>query len=806
MAVGTDRIDLPVISDLNEFDDQSGDWLERLIFNFRPLVLLFVAVVTLTLGYQALQLRINASFEDMIPQSHPFIANFFEHRDSLSGLGNSLRIVVENTSGDIFDPDYLELVREINDRIYLRADVDRAWMKSLWTPATRWTEITEEGYLGGPVMPFDYDGSPQSVQELKINVLKAGIVGSLVGTDYRSSMIVVPLLEQVAETGKPLDYAELSDFLENEIRSLQTDQFRIRIIGFAKLVGDMIDGIQEVMFFFAASALIATAIIFLYTRDLRSTLLLVFTATLGVIWLLGMLELLGYELNPYSVLVPFLIFAIGLSHGAQKMNGVMQDIGRGTHRYVAARYTFRRLFMAGLTALLTNAFSFAIMMVIDIPAIRDLALTTSIGVIILIFTKLIFIPTALSYIGVSRAAAERSLRAASVETRAGWMGFVWDWIGHCTQRKYASILLFLGIVVGISAVVISQNFLQVGDLDEGAPELRPESRYNRDIAYINEKYRLSGDQFAVMLVTPKDGVRSYESLVEQDRLSWRLQQLPEVLTVYSLGQTLARIISAAYEGNPKWLEIPRSPQVASLGVNNITANAPDLLSTDATVAPIVAYLRDHRAETLKKISSLTQVFAEEHNTEHRKFLLAAGSAGIEAATNEVVAEANYRMLALVYASVIVLCFITFMNWRAVIVALIPLLITSFLCETLMVALGIGIKVATLPVIALGVGCGVDYALYLISVQLAAQRAGRDLAEAWGEALNFTGRVVFLIGITMGAGVITWAWSPIKFQSDMGILLAFMFMWNMVGALLLIPALSHFLLNSPEHVRRIKMPW
>jgi predicted RND superfamily exporter protein len=192
-------------------------------------------------------------------------------------------------------------------------------------------------------------------------------------------------------------------------------------------------------------------------------------------------------------------------------------------------------------------------------------------------------------------------------------------------------------------------------------------------------------------------------------------------------------------------------------------------------------------------------FAQEHNDKEREFLLAAGSAGIEAATNIVVEQANRSMLLYVYAAVIVLCFVTFRSWRAVVVAVVPLAITSVLCEALMVVLGIGVKVATLPVIALGVGIGVDYALYLLSVQLAQQRAGIPLAQAYNKAVQFTGKVVALVGVTLAAGVVTWAFSPIKFQADMGVLLTFMFVWNMLGALILIPALSYFLL--PTSVQR-----
>ena len=182
-------------------------------------------------------------------------------------------------------------------------------------------------------------------------------------------------------------------------------------------------------------------------------------------------------------------------------------------------------------------------------------------------------------------------------------------------------------------------------------------------------------------------------------------------------------------------------------------------------------------------------------------MLAAGSAGMEAATNSSVAASNNRMLLMVYSAVIVLCLVTFRSWRAVVVAVVPLAITSICCEALMVMLGIGVKVATLPVVALGVGIGVDYALYLLSVQLSLQRSGLPLRQAYRRAIAFTGKVVGLVGITLAAGVITWAFSPIKFQADMGILLTFMFLWNMLGALVLIPALSHFLLQTESLIGR-----
>jgi len=806
LTVDTSEVFLPVVRRTEDFDHRSGSRLERMIFNHRIWVVMICLLITAVLGWRASKLEVNANFEQMIPQSHPFIRNYFDNKESLKGLGNSIRIVVENTQGDIFDPAYLEVLKQVNDTIFLTPGVDRAMMRSVWMPLVRWTEITEEGARGGPVMPFNYDGSPDSVKRFKANVLKAGIRGDIVGNDFKSAMIVVPLLDKVADTGQPIDYKQLSHHLEQNIRDKfqgtaagATGPYKIHIVGFAKLVGDLIDGLVQVINFFAASAVIATVLIFLYTRDWRSTLLLVVTAISGVVWLLGLLELFGFDLNPYSILVPFLIFAIGISHGAQKMNGVMQDIGRGTHRYVAARYTFRRLFMAGFTALLTNIVGFAVLMIIDIPVIRDLALATSLGVTILVFTKLCFIPVALSYIGVSQKAALRSLSDEEHESHGGVLGGLWNFLGNCTQRRYAVPLLMGAMVVGIASATISLTRLKIGDLDPGAPELRPNSRYNQDVAFINAHYGLSSDQFAVIVKTQRDGMIDFESLVEQDRLAWRLRHLPGVLTTNSLAEGVRKVTFGQFEGNPKWLTIPRNASSISQSQEQTQINNPGLRNGDASVAPLVVYLRDHRADTLDEMVRTVQAFAAEHDTKDRRFLLAAGSAGIEATTNIVVRQANYRMLGLLYAAVALLCFVTFRSWRAVIVAMVPLLITSFLCEALMVFMGIGVKVATLPVIALGVGVGVDYALYLLSVQLTVQRQGETLKAAYNKALRFTGKVVGLIGVTMAAGVVTWAWSPIKFQADMGVLLTFMFLWNMLGALLLIPALSHFLLRPKSEI-------
>lgn len=792
-------IAMPVVADPRDFDVRSGNLAERVIFNHRVLVLALCLLATLVLGFFALKLDVNASFDRMIPTSSPYIRNYLDHRKELPGLGNTIRIVVENKRGDIYNPQYLDALRRINDTLYLIPGVDRSWMKSLWMPIVRWRQVTEEGISGGPVMPQDYSGSPQSIDKLRSNISRAGIVGSLVANDLKSTLIVAPLLELDPNTRKPLDYGAFSQALEQKIRSFESDAVGVHIIGFGKIVGDLIAGLRQVMLFFGVSVAVAAVFVYLYTRCVRSTLLLVTVAVAGVVWLLGLMRLLGYQLDPYSILVPFLIFAIGLSHGAQKMNGILQDVGRGTHKYVAARYTFRRLFMAGLTALLTNIVGFAVLIIIDIPVIRDLAITTSVGVTVLIFTKLVLIPVTLSYIGVSPAAARRALAEDRDTSQGrGVLARLWQGLDRLTERKGALIAIgAAALLTAVSATVMTQ--LRIGDLDPGAPELRADSVYNRDNAYVTEHYGLSSDQFVVIMKTGTDSCRLYGSLQLMDRLAQSLRSTPGVQTTTSVAETTRFLTAGLAEGSGKWLTVSRDQAITDAAVGAAMIATPDITNQDCSVSPLIAYLSDHKADTLARVLKVSGDFAERYNSAPdvkapTRFLLAAGSAGIEAATNIEVERGIVKMYLAVYGATALLCLLTFRSVAATVVAMIPLVITTILCKALMVWLGIGLKVATLPVIAVGVGVGVDYALYLLSVQIAAQRRGATLAQAYRRSLDFTGRVVALVGLTMAAGVVTWAWSPIKFQADMGILLTFMFLWNMLGALVLTPALSHFLLN------------
>lgn len=778
---------------MSKHHQDKATFLERLIFNNRPAVIFICVLVTLFLGFQALQVRPSTSFEKMIPLQHPFIKKMMQHRDDLAGLGNTVRISVEAVDGDIFSKEYMETLRLINDEVLYIPGVDRSGLKSLWTPNVRWTEVTEEGFTGGSIIPQTYNGSSDSLNELRNNILKSGQVGRLVANNFKSSILDVPLQASYPDpkdqgTLLPLDYRQFSHQLEERIRDkfeLQNPNVKIHIIGFAKKVGDLIDGLLMVVMFFAVAFAITWVLLYWFTWCMRSTIAVLVTTLVAVVWQLGLMHLVGFGLDPYSMLVPFLIFAIGISHGVQKINGIAQHSSDAENALTAARRTFRQLFLPGMIAILADAVGFITLMIMDIGVIRELAIGASIGVVVIVFTNLILLPVAISYLGISKKAIARSKKDAGSEQP------FWRLLSNFAHPMVAPISVVIALAAFGGGLWYGKD-LKIGDLDQGAPELRPDSRYNLDNKFIINNYSTSSDVLVVMVETSPEGCSTHESLEPIDELMWTLENTEGVQSAISLVTVSKQVIKGMNEGNLKWETLSRNQDV----LNNSISRADGLYNTDCSLAPVLVFLNDHKAETLDRTVAAVQLFAKEHDTDNRKFVLAAGNAGIEAATNEVIKESELTVLLLVYLCVATMCMITFRSFAATLCIVLPLVLTSVLGNALMTFLGIGVKVATLPVIALGVGIGVDYGIYIYSRLESFLRAGLSLQEAYYQTLKSTGKAVLFTGLCLAIGVATWMFSAIKFQADMGLMLTFMLLWNMFGALWLLPALARFLIK-PE---------
>ncbi|WP_097460685.1 efflux RND transporter permease subunit [Mangrovitalea sediminis] len=770
-------------------------FLERLIFNNRVLILVFFLFLTLFLGYNAVKIQPNASFERMIPLKHPYIVNMLKHRGDLDNLGNFIRVAVGVKDGDIFTKSYMDTLKHINDDIFYLKGVNRSGLKSLWTPNIRWLEVTEQGFQGGTVIPDGYNGSPHSLEQLRQNVLRSPEGIRLVADNFKSSIIYAPLYEKDPQTGAKLSYSELSKRLD-QIRAKyekQNPNIEIHIIGFAKLVGDLIAGIQYVALFAVITILLTGVFLFWYSRCVAGTMIPLLTSIIAVIWQLGILHLLGYGLDPYSVLVPFLVFAIGISHAVQVVNAMALESAKGFDPLTSARLAFRQLYIPGVVALLSDAIGFLTLLFIEIDVIKDLAVAAGIGVAVIIITNLVLHPLVMSYIGISKSGV-RHVQNHDEKVDRKWR--LMSFFSHPGVAPISLLIALLGLGIGM----YYKQDLKIGDLERGAPELRQNSVYNQDNAYIIKNYSTSADILVVMVETPKQQCTSYPVLHAMDALQWKLENTKGVDSTTSLANISKLVTKALNEGNFKWYELSPNQGVINSSLREVPSG---LINTDCSLTPLIVFLKDHKAETLNRVVKVAEAFAQKNNNDQYKFVLGAGNAGVEAATNQVIAKAKDLMLFFVYAVVSCLCLITFRSIRATICVIVPLALTSVLCEALMAQLHIGIKVATLPVIALGVGIGVDYGIYIYTKLEKFLLEGKTLQDAYFETLRSTGRAVTFTGITLALGVVTWIWSPIKFQADMGILLFFMFLWNMIGAIWLLPALARFLLRPDRMVAKAR---
>ncbi|HBB77464.1 efflux RND transporter permease subunit [Stutzerimonas nitrititolerans] len=787
---------------MTQHQQRPASFLERLIFNNRPAVILVCLLLSVFLFYQAAQVRPSTSFEKMIPLGHPYIQNMLEHRDDLANLGNTVRISVAAKDGDIFSREYMETLRQIHDEVFYIQGVDRSNMKSLWSPSVRWTEVTEQGFAGGEVIPQTYDGSEESLDDLRNNILKSGQIGRLVANNFKSSIIDVPLMESYSDPEDrskqiTLDYQKFSHELEEKIRDkyeTQNPNVEIHIIGFAKKVGDLIDGLVGVALFFFVAIGITLALLLWFTRCVKSTMAVVVTTLIAVIWQLGLLHTLGFGLDPYSMLVPFLVFAIGISHGVQKINGIAMASGETDDPLVAARLAFRQLFVPGMVALASDAVGFVTLLLIDIGVIRELAIGASLGVAVIILTNLILLPVAISYLGISQRSVKQAREEASREHP------FWRLLSNFANPVVAPISIVIALIAVGGGLWYGQN-LKIGDLDQGAPELRPDSRYNQDNDFVINNYSTSSDVLVIMVKTAPEGCAHYDTLAAMDELMWKMENTAGVQSAVSMVTVARQSIKGMNEGSLKWETLSRNQFV----LNSSIARAEGMYNGDCSLAPLLVFLNDHKAETLEHVVSAAREFAEANNREGLEFVLAAGNAGIEAATNEVIAASETTMLIAVYAAVSFMCLLTFRSVAATLCVILPLVLTSILGNALMAFMGIGVKVATLPVIALGVGIGVDYGIYIYSRLETYLRQGMTLQEAYYQTLKSTGKAVIFTGICLAIGVFTWVFSAIKFQADMGLMLTFMFLWNMVGAIWLLPALARFLIKPAKLTGKVGGP-
>ena len=756
--------------------------IEETVFRFRPLVIGLFALVTLFMIWSATALKVDAGFNKLLPLEHPYMKTFIEYQKEFGGA-NRVLIAVTVNEGNIFTREFFDALKQITDQVFFIPGVDRAQVKSLFTPNVRFIEIVEDGFSGGNVIPAEFQGSDEDLEQVRKNIIKSGQVGRLVANDFTGAMITAGLLEIDPSTGKRIDYQAVAQRLE-QIRE-QHETSNIHIIGFAKVVGDITEGAQNVLLFFAIAFVITAILVYLYSLSMWMSILPLTCSLIAVTWQLGLLPLLGFGIDPMSILVPFLVFAIGVSHGVQMVNSMRAEIYLGHSVPDAARASFRRLLIPGGIALASDTIGFLTILLINIEIIQEMAITASIGVAVIILTNLFLLPVLLSYLPPDESTLKHRL-----ERRAKHMHGFWRGLSAFSAQPVAGFTLVVALIL-FAVGGWKGAAIEIGDLEQGVPELRTDSRYNLDSAIITERFSIGVDVLSVIAETVPDACIEHDIMSDIDRFTWYMQNIEGVQSVIAL-PTLARLYNAGWnEGNPNWQVLPRNQQVLVQAITPVDTST-GLLNEDCSAMPVLIFTSDHKARTVARIVDGVKRFDAENANEQLRFRLASGNVGVMAATNEAVDAAQFPMLVYVYAAIIALCLITFRSVRATLCIVVPLGLVSVLAYALMTILDIGLKVSTLPVVALGVGIGVDYGIYIFSRLRDQLEKGLALREAFEVTLQITGNAVLFTGMTLGIGVFTWIFSDLQFQADMGILLTFMFILNMLASLTLLPALAAFL--------------
>ncbi len=799
----------------------------------------FLAITAFML-WSMFQLQIETGFKKQLPLKHEYMVTFEEYEAEFGGA-NRVLVALVARDGHMFTPQFFEAFEDITNQVFFIPGVDRASVRSIFTPNVRFVEIVEDGFAGGNVIPSDFRPSPESFERVRANIVKSGEVGRLVSEDFSGAMVWANLLEENPATGEQLDYRNVAAQLESIRTQYEGADFTVHIIGFAKIVGDISDGARGVIWFFGVAFLVTAVLLYLYTRSAWLTVLPLACSLAAVIWQMGTLSLLGYSLDPMNILTPFLIFAIGVSHSVQKISAwvVEKEFGGRTPDQWAkigvddvtqiprrspmhgSRETIKKLLAPGVIALVSDTIGFLTILFIQIRIIQELAITASVGVAVIIFTNLILLPVLLSWVQIRNPQAYRRRLLSKAHGHSGF----WRSIASFTESRHALAAIVAAIVLFVAGFWVAQG-MQIGDSEAGVPELRPEARYNQDANLIADRFALGSDVITVVAETlPNACTELYEVMERIDRFAWNIENVPGVQKVITL-PAVAKMVNAGWnEGNIRWRVLPRDQYVMRQALSNIETDT-GLLNRDCSAMPVMIFTTDHRAGTISRVVARVKALREELDlpgTEHvagteyleqmqaegrevsgdtLKFRLATGNVGVMAATNEDIAAAEKPMLLLVFGSIILLCLVTYRTFLGTMCIVLPLVLVATLTEALMALYGIGLKVNTLPVVALGVGIGVDYGIYIYNRLDMLLKEGYALREAYYQTLRLTGRAVIFTGFTLAAGVGTWIFSDLQFQADMGILLCFIFLANMVGAIVLLPALVRWLMHRREPEREV----
>jgi predicted RND superfamily exporter protein len=742
-------------------------------------VVWIVLAVTAAFAVFALRLRLDFRYGDLLPQGHPFMEVHNRFRQNF-GEANVLTVMIEARSGTIFTPEILTTIYRATEAVDRLPGVNHDQIDSLASRFVRVIQVMSGGRMtGDPVMsgPVTTVAEAKEIEHL---VLGSGyILGNLVSLDERAAIIRAGFPEH------RLDYRRLFTALNETILPFADERVMVSVAGQPRQNGWILALQSQVLVAFAAAIGLTWLLLYRYFRDWRGALRPTISGGLAAIWGFGLVQLSGFALNPLTLVIPFLITARAVSHSAQMHDRYYEELMAGASKPEAVQRSFSRLVAPTVAGILTDALGVLAIAIVAIPALRTLAVVATLWLLSLIVTELLLNPIVYARL--------RAPDVSSIRAREGSLlarGSTWLAAAVTGPRGRWAALALTGAVVATAGVLLPR--LQIGDPSSASRILAADSEFNRSHRAVQEKF--GGSEPFVVIVEGDQPRALYRPalLRAMEQLQRYLERVPAVGASMSPVDIMKGMRERFNELEPKWGVIPSTEREVAETFFTYWGFLPPSTSAryftpDFKVGQVTFFCRDHTISTVRSVVAAAERFIAEHPLGGAHFRLAGGLIGVTAAIYDEVLRSDALMTVAAFAVIFVVTALTYRSLVAALLLVVPLVLANVVVNAYMAARGIGIDVDTLPVIAVGVGFGIDYGIYILSRVQERTLAGMALDDAVREAIAGAGRTVAFTAIAMTAGVLCFTPTALRFVAEMAVLLALWMVTSAATALVTLPA-------------------
>jgi hypothetical protein len=762
----------------------------------RTTVLLAVTIATLIFAGFALRLDMVTRFDELLPHNHPFIQVHNQYAPTFGGA-NTISIMLEVKEGTIFTKETLTKIFEITQRLDKVYGVNHELINSLAHRTNRRVRMLSGGMqVVDPVMP-NAPKNDQDVQRVRQIVhTSRNLYGIVVSLDEKATQITATFIE-----GR-LNHRRLFDDITGSIiEPFQDANTRIHVAGEPWKYGWVYFYAKEVFTIFFGTAVLMWLLLYWYFRDIRGALRPTITGVISAIWGLGFIKMIGFSLDPLTMVIPFFITARAVSHSVQMHDRYYEEYKKAKwQKEPAIIASFAELFAPTLSGILTDALGLLVMLLVPIILLQKLAISAAVWILAITVSELLLNPIVYYYL------REPDIRVVEARERGAFKRIIYAATDAVLSPAGRALTLVVwGAILAGSAY--SWRNLVIGDPTSAEPLLQRDSEYNVSHARIQEVFNGSEP---MMIVIERQGSNQQNSVAMPEvlraieKLQRYMERDPSVGWSFSFVDILPVVNSAVHELEAKWEVLPRTASQVSLLLaayfsGNSYQETNRFIDSKLRAAPIWFYCTDHKSDNIRRVVKRAKEFIDANALEPARFLLAGGRLGVLAAANEELLKNDIMVNALGFATIFIVLLFTYRSVAAGVYMLIPLLIANAVVNAYMGARNIGININTLPVVTVGVGFGIDYGLYLVSRMIEEYRTGVSLPEAVRLAVATSGKSVAFTALTMILGTLLWTLSNIRFNSEMGLLLALWMGVSFLATMTLLPVMV--VLLKPRFILR-----